>query len=144
MPLIYRSMLADADGRPKAGSSAQTLGVRTPPEKKIDLPVDAEGCVSPATGGMSVAPAWRLLPPWRIPKRLRPLSGDATGSDSLVCWRMSEGPFVRGAVSEKLILCPDEGESPTHGVVEPSERMLLAGYQAALDATLDQWVKDEG
>jgi hypothetical protein len=43
------------------------LGVRVPPDAKADIAVGAEGMVEPRTGGMSVAPAWRLLPVHRIP-----------------------------------------------------------------------------
>jgi hypothetical protein len=136
-------MLADADGKPKVGASAKTLGVRVSPDSKPDLPVDGEGCVLPATGGMSVAPSWRQLPPWRIPKRLQAVAGEAIGSDALICWRIGEGAFVRGPVADKLVLCPDEGEAPVHGVVEPSTRMALDQYQGALFATREQWVRDE-
>jgi hypothetical protein len=134
MPLIYRSMTRDGD-HPKVGATAKTLGVRVPG----DLPSD-DGQVSPGTGGMSVAPSWRDLPPHRIPRRLLHLAPDAAGSDADACWRMGVGPFEAGAVAEGLSLRPDR---PDHGLVEPSERMTLERYQAALAATRDLWQIDE-
>jgi hypothetical protein len=58
---IYRSMTKDGD-EPKVGPSARSLGVRVP----NDIPAP-DGKVTPGSGGMSVAPAWGDLPPWRIP-----------------------------------------------------------------------------
>src|SRR5207237_9007119 len=100
MPLIYRSMLAD-DGKPRI-SSTKGLGVRVRPDAHFDIPVDQSGNVRPATGGMSVAPAWRVLPFFLIPKRLGPLCRGARGSDLLHCWRMGDGPFMDGPVAERL------------------------------------------
>jgi len=44
---------------------------RESPDEHADIGIDAEGMVEPGTSGMSVAPAWRLLPTHRIPRRLR-------------------------------------------------------------------------
>ena len=67
MPLIYRAMRRDfRDGKPLVGDSAATLGVRLPPDKHFDIPVEADGTVMPLTKGMSVAPNWRSLPRHRI------------------------------------------------------------------------------
>jgi hypothetical protein len=81
MPFIYRSMLIDGD-KPKVGCSATALGVRVAPAKDADLPVGPDGLVLPNTGGMSVAPAWRSLPIFRISKRLRDKIEGASGSRS--------------------------------------------------------------
>jgi hypothetical protein len=89
---------------------------------------------------MSVAPAWRALPPFRIPRRLIRLAPDAAGKDEDACWRMGEGPFEEASVAESLVLRPDK---PTHGVVEPSEAMPLERYRDALAATRDRWRVDE-
>jgi hypothetical protein len=142
MPLIYRSMLADGN-RPRVGSQASTLGVRVAPATKPDIPVDAAGLVHPGTGGMSVAPEWRLLPDHRIPRRLQAKCSRATGNDKFHCWRMGEGPFLPEPVSPELALRPDRGALVTHGVVEPIREMGLAEFQAALEATSEQWVIDE-
>src|SRR5262245_5119252 len=87
---------------PKIGPTARALGVRVP----RDIPV-ADGLVSPGTGGMSVAPSWRELPPWRIPRRLNHLAPGAAGNDTDACWRMGEGPFEAGVVADRLVLRPD-------------------------------------
>jgi len=134
MPLIYRAMTPEGD-RPKVGPSARTLGVRVPGD--IAAP---GGQVSPGTGGMSVAPAWRDLPPWRIPKRLIHLAPSAAGKGEDACWRMGDGPFEASAVSEGLALRPDK---PKHGVIEPAVPMTLDGYQTTLAATQDLWRIDE-
>jgi hypothetical protein len=138
MPTIYRSMLAE-EGKPKIGCSATSLGVRVPPDKNSDVPVDADGTVQPNTGGMSVSPGWRSLPVWRIPRRLRGKIEGASGSPKLFCWRMGTGPFVEDAVAEDLVLKPD---SATHGTVQPERPMALSVYQGALANTRDQWVID--
>ena len=79
MPLIYRAIFADADGKPLAGTSGKTLGVRLPPDPSADIPVQKDGTVLPQTGGMSVAPVRRDLPYFLIPRRLQkvfPLAGE--------------------------------------------------------------------
>jgi hypothetical protein len=136
MPVIYRSMLRDGD-QPQVGYSAKTLGVRVPPDAKPDLPVEADGSVRPNTGGMSVAPAWRLLPRWRISRRLREKVEGAAGGLDVFCWRMGTGPFVAEPVAAGLQLRPD---SESHGTVEPDRPMPLSEYQAALARTREQWV----
>src|SRR6516164_4279167 len=65
MPLVYRAMLADGD-RPQVGQTALSLGVRVPPDENADVAVSADGMAEPRSGGMSVAPAWRMLPVHRI------------------------------------------------------------------------------
>src|SRR5205823_181272 len=139
MPLIYRSMRED-DGKPMVGCSATALGVRVPTSKDADLPVESDGSVAPDTGGMSVAPAWRCLPRWRISKRLRGKVEGASGSSNVFCWRMGSGPFVAEQVATRLFLRPN---SATHGVIEPDTPMPLAEYQEALAATRDQRAIDE-
>jgi hypothetical protein len=142
MPLIYRAMLAAGD-KPQLGNTATTLGVRVPPAANPDLPVDPQGSVRPGSGGMSVAPAWRLLPIHRIPRRLRPRFPRAAGSNQLFCWRMGEGAFAAGPVVAGLDLRPDPHHAARHGFVEPSHEMKLLDYQAALAATQPHWLVDE-
>jgi hypothetical protein len=135
MPLIYRSMSREGD-HPKVGPSARTLGVRVPED--ILAP---GGFVSPRSGGMSVAPSWRDLPPWRIPIRLIHLAPKAAGRQrDVYCWRMGEGSFMEGGVANGLTLRPDD---PKHGLVEPAEVMTIDHYQTALAATRDLWCIDE-
>jgi hypothetical protein len=134
MPLIYRAMKKE-DGRPQTGRSATTLGVRIP----RDIAVDKKGCVSPSTGGMSVAPAWRLLPTHRIPARLNHLCRDAAGSNNLHCWNMGDGEFVDGSLTSALNLRRD---TAIHGLVEPNAVVLLETYEANLTATQEHWMID--
>lgn len=141
MPLIYRAMTVDGDGKPKVGQAARTLGARVPPAGKPDIRPDGAGIVRPRTGGMSVAPGWRNLPAHRIPKRLKPLMPDAAGKDEDACFCMGDGPFVSGAVATDLELRVDR---PEHGMVEPAAAMPASDYQRALAVTRDQWVIDEG
>jgi hypothetical protein len=135
MPLIYRTMQKEGD-LPKLGRSATTLGVRIP----ADIAADESGRVSPSAGGMSVAPAWRFLRAHRIPRRLKHLAPDATGSNNIYCWRMGDGAFVDGRLADGLSFRRD---TAAHGLVEPATIMPLPTYEAALEATRDQWVIDE-
>src|SRR5207247_11175132 len=84
----------------------------------------------------------RALPAFLIPKRLQTLVPGAAGSNSHSVWRMGEGPFVAGAMAERLQFRPDPQNS-SHGFIEPSERMSLTEYQLALHATQDEWSVDE-
>jgi hypothetical protein len=142
MPLIYRSMEKDGE-RPRIGRSATALGVRIGVEgEKIrqDIPVNSSGRVSPSTGGMSVAPAWRSLPTHRIPARLKTHCPDATGKNSLTYWKMGEGEFDDRPLAFGLVLRRD---SPAHGLVEPAEVVPLETYEADRAATRDYWTIDE-
>jgi len=142
MALLYRAMLADGD-RPQVGPTALTLGVRLPPDEHADIAVNAEGLVEPRTGGMSVAPAWRLLPLHRIPRRLCAKFPRAAGKNALFLWRMGEGPFIEGPLGDHLFLRPDPAKPDRHRLVEPVVPMPVGQYQAALGATRDQWAIDE-
>ena len=139
MPVIYRSMLIE-EKKPKIGSTAITLGVRVPPDKHADIPVESDGTVLPNTGGMSVAPTWRSLPIFRISKRLRDKIEGAAGSREAFCWRTGNGPFLAGTIAPGLVLNPD---GATHGTVQPDTPMPLTDYQSNLAATRDQWIIDE-
>lgn len=141
MPLIYRAMLADSD-KPLVGASNKTLGVRFPPDKHSDIPVAPDGFVQPSTGGMSVAPAWRELPHFLIPRRLKHLNRNATGNNSLRCWCMGAGAFVDSPIAEKICLRIDP-KNARHGFVEPSVRMHKEEFQAAIAATNEFWRLDE-
>ena len=139
MPLIYRAMLIDGD-KPRVGPTKKTLGVKPGDDIHDDIPVDENGDVRPGTGGMSVAPAWRDLPAYRIPRRLQPKCRKATGNNNYACWRMGEGPFSDGNLAEGLNLVID---SAWHGIVKPADVMSLERFQALLAATQDLWVIDE-
>jgi hypothetical protein len=138
MPLVFRTMKKEGE-QPKIGRSATTLGVRVLTER-ADIPVDASGCVSPSTGGMSVAPAWRQLPAHRVPARLKHLCPKARGQNDVHCWRIGNGEFVDGPLASGLNVRLD---SATHGLVEPADIVPLDIYEADLAATLHQWMIDE-
>ncbi|MCI0681285.1 MAG: hypothetical protein L0Y71_04205 [Gemmataceae bacterium] len=142
MPQVYRSMLADG-GKPKVGAQSKMLGVRVQPHANADIVVDDQGNVHPNTGGMSVAPGWRQLPSFLIPKRLRHLAPDACGRNQLVCWQMGEGAFVAARLADDLQLQPDADKPMVHGVIEPAQSMSIAQYQSSLAATRDHWMQDE-
>jgi hypothetical protein len=132
-------MLND-NGLPVVGSESKMLGVRVPPHQQPDITRDANGIVIPGTGGMSVAPTWRDLPYFLIPKRLRSLMPDARGRNELACFRHGAGDFVESVVSESLVLKPD---SRSHATIQPTRSMPLADFQQALAATRDGWAIDE-
>ncbi len=135
MPLIYRAMTRDGE-KPRIGPSARTLGVRP----SVDITPDENGLVMPQTGGMSVAPSWRELPPHRIPLRLQPIAHDAVGRDDDACWCMGSGDFVDSPLTDSLDFRRDQSD---HGIVEPSRTMELNDFQVALAATRDLWEIDE-
>jgi hypothetical protein len=115
------------------------LGVRTS-GSRADVEVDTEGTVLPGTGGLSVAPNWRKLPPSLVPQRLRSLRSGARGSDEWVCWRLGEGDFAAGTIADGLAL---RTTSKTHGLIEPPERVTIEVLQERLSATQSDWVRDE-
>jgi hypothetical protein len=122
--------------RPLLAPTARGPGVR----KGVDIAVDVSGKVNTGSGGMSVAPEWRLLPPWRIPRRLAQVVPLACGRNDDACWRFGEGDFVTELLGERLRFVPDR---PTHGLIEPAYEMLLSHYEAALADTQNGWVIDE-
>lgn len=142
MPKICRSMFADGD-KPQVGNGSKMLGVRMAPDPNPDIGVDAKGNVSARTGGMSVAPEWKELPSFLIPKRLKHLFPDARGNNHLVLWETGDGDFQAGSLTKDLDFRPDPSDPAVHGFVEPSREMTAAEYQAALSATQDLWLKVE-
>lgn len=122
------------------GDAANMLGVRP----GIDLRPDESGQVVPGTGGLSVAPGLRDLPPHLVPLRLRVPLGitSARGKDSLVVWRSGEGPFAAAPIWPSLVLRLDP-RSARHGLVEPQTPMRLPDFQQRLAGTRDEWMRDE-
>ena len=135
-PQVYRTMKKDADDLPTIEPSATGLGVRP----GIDINTDAADNVVLDGGGMSVAPAWRDLALFRIPKRLRMIVPGARGSNAIHCFTTGAGPFQRGPFAEGLELIPD---TAAHATVAPAAVVPLAEYQTALTATRPEWVIDE-
>lgn len=136
MPTVFRSMLVAADGLPVVAPTASGLGVRP----GVDVDADARGVVAVNGKGMSVAPAWRDLPVFRIPKRLADRMPRASGSDKLACFRFGAGAFGPGPFAPGLALIPD---SPKHGCVAPAAPVPLVQYAGDLAATRAAWTIDE-
>jgi hypothetical protein len=135
-------MLADGD-QPKVGNESKMLGVRIAPHPQADIAVDPNGDVHPNTGGMSVAPDWRQLPYFLIPRRLKALIPDARGSNHLVCWTLGQGLFEAGLLTNELALRLDPDKPEAHGFVEPSQSVNIHAYQAAIAQTQSNWTREE-
>ena len=129
-------MTCDGD-YPRVGPSRDALGVVFGPSPEGDIEV-ADDQVHPRTGGLSVVPSWRDLPPGRIPKRLKSLMPDARGSNRFFCWCMGNGDFVDKALGKDLSLTVDE---PKHGFIGPVRSMSPDQFQAALANTRTLWRK---
>lgn len=118
---LFRSMRSQNDGRPRCGPTARTLGVRVP----RDVRPDEQGCVHPATGGMSVAPDDPMsLAPHRRPRTLA-----GTGADPVFELKVHE-------LGAELALRRDRLH---HALVEPSEVVSLDAFQGALCDTGMRW-----
>jgi hypothetical protein len=74
---------------------------------------------------------------FRIPKRLDPRG---QGSNNTYCFKRGAGAFQSAAFAPGLELLLD---SPTHGVVRPTQLAPLAQYEADLAATRADWQIDE-
>jgi hypothetical protein len=137
-PRMYRAMkTCPVDGLPVIGStSSGQLGVRL----GVDIECDAAGNVVIDGAGMSVTPAWQMLPYSRVPRRLKDRFPGATGSNNTACYFLGASAFVRSPVTNDLELIPD---SPTHGVVAPASSMTCVRYNDALAETRPHWVIDE-
>ena len=128
-------MLKDG-GLPMVGTQPRMLGAAPK-----DIEVDAAGNVHGGRDGISVAPSLPLLPSHLIPRRLRHLAPDATGSNTSVVWRHGDGAFTdRSTVAPHLELRVDTSD---HGVIAPDSTMPLVDYQLALATTRPFWIEDE-
>jgi hypothetical protein len=136
MPLVYRAMKRDDDSLPTVELSAKGLGVRP----GTDVDVDQQDHVIVNGKGMSVAPNWRVLPLWRIPKRLRAKVPGAIAPNNTYCFRTGTGPFLAEPFAPGLELVPD---SPTHGNLAPAKSVPLVQYLGDLAATRANWQIDE-
>jgi hypothetical protein len=148
MPRAYRPMKAEGDPpRPVVGDSATKLGVR---EK--DLAPDQAGKAQPGHGGMSVVSsiaglrqrvAKSIFSPSMVPHRLDELGKvpGAMGPNTLHLFRIGEGHFERGLLTEQLMLAPDRDD---HGTIQPAFVMPYEEYRQAVTETRDQWISGEG
>lgn len=94
----------------------------------MDIRPDPASHVHPGRGGMSVTPD----DPSRLPPHFRPASLGGFG-------RLPVFGIKILHLGASLHYRPDPKKPRRHGFVEPSERMHLVDYQAALAATAPAW-----
>ncbi|BBO34423.1 hypothetical protein [Lacipirellula parvula] len=141
MPLMFRTMKKEDDNHPAVDYSGKGLGVRgAAVNGQTDISTDASGMVILDGSGMSVAPSWRELPFFLIPKRLIEHAPAARGSQSLHCFRMGDGQFIDSPIAAGLELKVDK---PLHGNITPEEPVTLQQFQQDLANTRGQWTIDE-
>ncbi len=134
-------MRKEQDEKPVVDATGKGLGVRVEPVRGVsDVDVDDQNRVILNGKGLSVAPNWRELPFFLIPKRLQHQVKAARGSASLFCFTMGDGAFADDRVAEQLSLRVDR---PNHGCVVPSQLVSVERFQADLAATRDDWHIDE-
>ena len=132
--------------RPVVGDSATKLGVRD-----RDLKRNADGNAAPGKGGVSVVSsiaglrrrlAKRLFSPSMVPQRLSDLGKvpGASGPNSLHLFRIGDGGFVFGRITEHLALAPDRDD---HGTLQPALVMPYEAYKQAIVDTQDLWCSGE-
>ena len=141
--LYYRSM-AEANGKPRVGRSARSLGVR--PGTDIDIGrvprdwLDKQGYLRPEaerspsgepvtiairnTKGMSISLSIESLPAFR-----RPETFGGVGKDPI--WQIEDSKIIGDIEAVQ--------DSPTHVSVLPRTTMLLERYEAALARTQTAW-----
>lgn len=142
MPTIFRSMKRSVDGLPVVGANAKELGVRVPPNPNADIDLDQNDRVVQNGKGMSVVANWRHLLAHLIPKRLKPIFPGAAGSDSLTCYKMGDGAFTSGDVSDDLRMVLKHGNHQAGNVI-PAQSVHYDQFQRHLAATRDRWSPDE-
>jgi hypothetical protein len=134
---MFRAMLKDDDDKPTVGQGFCQLGARP---NEIDL--DAQNNARPTAKGMSVAPEWRLLSIFVLPKRL-----DPRGRCKLPvhCFRRGTTQFQQVVFGTNLELVPDAPVQGVvrHGIVRPEKPVPVADHQQNLAATRDEWKEDE-
>ena len=136
MPLVYRVMKKDEDDLPVIEQSASGLGIRP----GTDVDVDSQAKVIANGKGMSVAPSWRALPVFRIPKRLR--NKAQVLAVPIMCTASAQVP---GCSSRALLLLVWNWSLTARGMaVSPqAQTVSLAQYQNDLAATRSDWQIDE-
>lgn len=87
--------------------------------------------------------ARQIFSPGMVPQRLNDLGlvPGAMGSNSLHLFRIGEGNFELGPLTDQLTLVPDLDD---HGTVQPAASMPYEEYKQAIYDTQNQWVSGEG
>jgi len=137
-------MRQDHDELPRVAETATGLGVR-----ERDLTPDDAGHAHPGRGGMSVVScidglrrrvAKRKFPPTLVPERLHHRVPGAAGSNDLRVFRIGEGRFERGVLTERCTLEPDIED---HGTIQPCVSMHITAFKAAIISTRPMWCDGE-
>jgi hypothetical protein len=124
---LFRAMLKDAQGRPRCGARANTLGIRP----GHDIRANADDTVHPETGGLSVTPD----DPARLPPHLRPSHLGGRGALPLFSIEVAQ-------LEAALTYRPDPKHPTMHGFIEPARSMRLVDYQDALCRTAPAWTEE--
>ena len=127
--MYLRAMTPDVDRLPSVGDSARKLGVRVPQ----DVMPDASGMVIPQTGGLSVAPNSI----WNLPNHRRPrgLGRGSTGPEQDCVYSLSPESLEPRGLAARV----DDVTPQLHVVIEPTHRISLGSFKAALAATRPDW-----
>jgi hypothetical protein len=124
--VLFRGMTPADDGMPTVGRSGRSLGVRVP----LDIQIDSEGRVYPATGGMSVAPDSM----WHLPHHRRPRGMGRGSTGPAIDW-----VFSLSQVSNDLTVRPDPDRPTKHAFIEPAEIVPLETYETSIARTRPDW-----
>jgi hypothetical protein len=144
MPSAFRPMRQENDNLPCLADNATGLGLRS-----RDLRPDDSGLAHPGRGGPSVVSCIEGLrrrvakgrfPPTLIPERLHRRVPGAIGSNDLRVFRIGDGRFERGSLTELVALEPDIED---HGTMQPSMPMEIVVFKAAIIATRTMWQDGE-
>jgi hypothetical protein len=119
--------------------------------RETDLGPDSQNNAKPGRGGLSVVSSIAglrrrivrsLFNPTMVPQRLSDLGKvpGAIGSNSLHLFRIGEGGFERGRLTDRLVLVPDRDD---HGTVQLAATMPYHEYRQAIADTQNQWVSGE-
>lgn len=125
---LFRVMRPAADGLPRLGHSASTLGVRVEGrESRCDIPVK-NGLVEPSQGGMSVTPDdWRNVYFVFLENAV-----DDNEPDQMWLLHGSDlGPDLQYRADDRY--------PGSHGFIEPSRSMAVSVYEAAIIETRPRW-----
>lgn len=125
---FYRGMLPAADGGPEIGPSKKKLGAVIGSGPSDDIPVNADGNVTPGLKGISVNLMWDQIPAHRLPMTFP--GGRGKG---LVMYRMRANLVPSGLAAVA------DGGGPGHLVLAPSVTMSGQAYQGLLASALGLW-----
>jgi hypothetical protein len=144
MPIAFRPMKQADDKLPYVADTMSGLGLRA-----RDLPPDDEGQAHPGRGGMSVVScidglrrrvAKGKFPPTLVPERLHKRIPGAVGRNNLRVFRIGNGRFERGVLTERVTL---EIDVDDHGTVQPCAIMHITAFKAAIISTRPMWSDGE-